>query len=163
MSVHKNVQPIRSSRLAGYWWHIYTNVSSFIIKTSMETQLCLQIKLFLKVNLLNFESLTQSKNIQNLRQTGHRVHELWSDIQTNKQILVLYVYTSLGNRILIVTPAVYPHLVDFTGNLNFPYKTQLRTKLRTFPWGSLVPQSKFEANRSGGSRVFIGQTNRQKE
>ena len=56
-------------------------------------------------------------------------------------------------RVLIVTPAVYPHLVDFTWTLNFHFKnrpTQLRlkTQLRTFPWFSQAPQSKFEANRS---------------
>ena len=33
----------------------------------------------------------------------------------------------------------------------------------TFPWFSQVPQSKFETHRSRGSRVMIGQTNRQTE
>ena len=39
----------------------------------------------------------------------------------------------------------------------------LKTKLRTFQWVSRVPQSKCEANRSRGSWIMIGQTNRQTE
>ena len=41
--------------------------------------------------------------------------------------------------------------------------TQRCQKLRTFPFVSRVPQSKFEPNRSQGSKVMIGQTNRQTE
>ena len=37
----------------------------------------------------------------------------------------------------------------------------LKTKLRTFPLVSRVPQSKFETNRSRGCRVMIEQTNKQ--
>ena len=37
----------------------------------------------------------------------------------------------------------------------------LKTKLRTFPWVSQVPQSKFEVNQSRSFWVKIGQTNRQ--
>ena len=33
--------------------------------------------------------------------------------------------------------------------------------LRTFPWFSQVPQSKFEANQSKGLWIMIGQTNKQ--
>ena len=74
-------------------------------------------------------------------------------------------------KVVIVIPAVYPHLVDLAGKLNLRYKsgpTQLRIsklrtnfKLRTFSWLSRVPQSKFEANWSRGSRVMIRQTNRE--
>ena len=48
-------------------------------------------------------------------------------------------------RLLIVTPTVYPHLVDFTRKLNFQNKSwlnqlkNLKTKLSTFPWLSWVP------------------------
>ena len=44
--------------------------------TSLGTQLCLKTKL----------------PLLNLRQFGHGVLELWSDIQTNKQRLLLYIY-----------------------------------------------------------------------
>ena len=43
------------------------------------------------------------------------------------------------------------------------YIKNLKTWLRTFLWASRVPQSKFEANRSRGSWVIIGRTNRQTE
>ena len=39
----------------------------------------------------------------------------------------------------------------------------LKTKLRTFQWVFRVPQSKFEANRSRGYRVMIGQTKIKRE
>ena len=69
-------------------------------------------------------------------------------------------------KVVIVTHVVYPHLVDLAGKLNLRYKlriSKLRTnfKLRTFSWLSRVPQSKFEANWSRGSRVMIRQTNRE--
>ena len=63
------------------------------------------------------------------------------------------------------TPAVYPHLL-----INFSYvpfknrPTQFgisKFKLRTFPWFSQIPQSKFEANLYRCSWVMIGQANKQ--
>ena len=43
--------------------------------------------------------------------------------RTNKQRLLLYMDTRFSLlRLLIVTPAVYPHLVDFTVKLNFTAK-----------------------------------------
>ena len=74
------------------------------LKTSLKTQRCpgyshrlptLGRKLRFKIKK-NFESQNQTKNIpsvlpsspnQNLRQIGQGVHELWSDIQTNKRRL----------------------------------------------------------------------------
>ena len=61
------------------------------------------------------------------------------------------------------TPAVYPHLL-----INFSYvpfknrPTQFgisKFKLRTFPWFSQIPHSKFEANLYRCSWVMIGQAN----
>ena len=50
------------------------------------------------------------------------------------------------------------------GNQIFAIKASsliiLKTKLRTVPWASRVPQSKFEAIQSRGFWVMIGQTNR---
>ena len=31
MSVHKKIQPIRSSRLAGYWWHINECLAEYLV------------------------------------------------------------------------------------------------------------------------------------
>ena len=90
--------------------------------------------------------------------------------QTNKQTEIKNLYTyKLGNpalpTVFIIYPNVYPHLVDFTGKLNFRTHStlNLKTKLKTFPWFSQVPQSIFEANRLKGSRVMIEQTNIQRD
>ena len=45
--VSKKCQHIQSSRLAGYRQHIYTNVLFYYIDYSFETQLYLEIKLYL--------------------------------------------------------------------------------------------------------------------
>ena len=43
------------------------------------------------------------------------------------------------------------------------FAIKVKTKLKTFPWVSRVPHSKFEANQSRGSWVMIGQINKQTE
>ena len=50
-----------------------------------------------------------------------------------------------------------------SGNLIFTFHStkNIKTMLRTFPRVSRVSQSKYEANRSRGFRVMIGQTNKQ--
>ena len=49
----------------------------------------------------------------------------------------------------------------FTGKLTFFwFNLESKSKLRIFQWFSRGPQSKFEANRSRGSWVLIGQTNK---
>ena len=70
-------------------------------------------------------------------------------------------------RLLIVTPTVYPHLVDFTRKLNFQNKSRLnqlknlKTKLSKYiSMAQLSSQSKFDANRSRDYWVMIGQTNK---
>ena len=66
-------------------------------------------------------------------------------------------------RVLMITTAVYLCLVI---SCHFPLKkwalstSNLNTKLITFMWFSWVPKSKFKANRSRGSWVMIGPTNR---
>ena len=68
-----------------------------------------------------------------------------------------------------ISQGVYPHLVDLYQDTKYSLLKSnhspwnLKTKLRTFPWLSPVPQSKFETNRSRGSWVMIGQTNRKAE
>ena len=58
-------------------------------------------------------------------------------------------------RLLKVNTAVYPHSWSIsTGKLNFRYQSRLKNlkaKIKTFPWLSQVPQSKFKANRSRGA------------
>ena len=61
-------------------------------------------------------------------------------------------------------PGKRPVLLNYDFRYFFPIKwthSNLKTKLRTFPLFSRVPQSKFEANRSRGSFVMIGHTNKQ--
>ena len=60
-------------------------------------------------------------------------------------------------RVLLVTPAVYPHLVDFTRKLNVRFKsglthgTESQNHAENIPVGLTSSQSIFEANRSRGS------------
>ena len=69
--------------------------------------------------------------------------------------------------LLIVTPAVYPRLVENNDLNNFSlYKLThsiqfIKTKLRTFPWFPGVSQLKFEENRSKGPWVMIWHTIKQ--
>ena len=55
----KKFQHIQSSRLAGYRQHIYTNVLFYFIDYSFETQLYLEIKLYLE----NLDIYNQAKKI----------------------------------------------------------------------------------------------------
>ena len=81
------------------------------------------------------------------------------------KIISLGTQRCTGLRVL-VTPAVYSHLYDLTGNLIFalkvdPLNLEFQNKIKKFLWLARVPQSKFEANRSMDSLVMIRQTNRQ--
>ena len=55
---------------------------------------------------------------------NHLKYFMQIQTEKNKQRLLLYIYL-LGNqalsRLLKITPAVYPHLNDFTGKLNVRY------------------------------------------
>ena len=64
-----------------------------------------------------------------------------------------------------ITPAVYPHLNDFTGKLKVD-PVNLKTKLRTFPWVSWVPPIKIWSKSVQGFLSYDRtnkQTNRQTE
>ena len=63
-------------------------------------------------------------------------------------------------RYKLENPADYPQLVDFKGKLNSRYNCRFtQFSLRTFPWFSRVPQSKFEANRSNlGEKLDVNST-----
>ena len=84
-------------------------------------------------------------------------------IRPKNEIRNEFIDYQLGNpgfhRLLIVTPAVYVHLVV---NYNFNYFSLLnlesQNQAKTFSWVSQVPQSKFEANWFRDSKVLIGQT-----
>ena len=65
-----------------------------------------------KVDLLNLKLLNQAKNIpvvhpgssnQHLRQISQGVHELWSDIQTKEQRLLLYFYIHIDTAMYLNT------------------------------------------------------------
>ena len=82
----------------------------------------------------------------------------------NYTTLILYLlnYTSMGTQ---RCPSYSNFLPPFTRTkfslLKSNHSTKnLKIKLRTFPWISRVPQSKFEANLTRGFRVMIGQTSR---
>ena len=89
-------------------------------------------------------------------------------IRPKNEIRNEFIDYQLGNpgfhRLLIVTPAVYVHLVV---NYNFNYFSLLnlesQNQAKTFSWVSQVPQSKFETNWFRDSKVMIGQTNRDKK
>ena len=63
-------------------------------------------------------------------------------------------------KVLKVTSAINPHFKKFL-LLKSINSTKTLKKLRAFPWFSRVTTSKFEANRSRGSLVMIGHTNKQ--
>ena len=80
---------------------------------------------------LNFESQNQAKNIPvvlpsspiktNLRQIGQGVHELWSDIQIDKQRLQLYIYSWFLLIFSFKISSLYflkYHLITLTPNPN---------------------------------------------
>ena len=90
----------------------------------------------IKVDPINLESQNQAKNIpvvlpsSPIKTWEKSVLECLSYDRThkqrNKRRLLLYIFSRIaGNpalpRLLNVTPAVYPHLNDFTGKLNFRY------------------------------------------
>ena len=110
---------------------------------------------------------------QTLMKIGRGVYEIWSNYkkQTNKGCYFIYVLAWEPSAAKVTKSyyrrAVYPHLIDFYRETKYlllmsTHSTwNLKTQLRTFPWLSWVFQSKFEANRSRGFWVMIGQTNKQ--
>ena len=125
-----------------------------------------QSRVYLHVWLYNLRSSSYISAFHTRHSTVTVVQPVQCTLYSYKHILA---WNPALHRVLIVTPAVYPHLDDFNRETNFSlWKStnstlNLKTKLTTFPWFTRGPQSKFEANQSRVSWVMIGQTNRQTE
>ena len=106
----------------------------FLLKTNLETQLCLETKFSLKYSTHSIRNFNPKVLTSSLIIIWGKGFISYDRIYKRRLILTYRYY--LGNpsralsRLLIVTPAVYPHLNDFTAKLNFRHwsrPTQLRT------------------------------------
>ena len=128
-------------------------------KECTRMDICFNTTIYLTRSCINMESENLLK-IHNKYRVSSNINlksKIFKTCISTKYMNIYFLRYQFGKpalpRLLIVTPAVYSHLVL---NYDFYYFSikksthltqNLKTKLRTFPWFSRVPQTKFEANR----------------